>query len=96
MRKIEPILNEADYDAALARISELMDALSGPQGQVTDESDPNRVELEALVSQVEHYEDKHYPIDPPSAEEAIEFHIDQTGKAPRDVTARSESPKKVS
>ena len=96
MNKTEVICSEAEYDAALARISELMDALSGPHGQVADPNHPHRVELDSLVSQVERYEDKHYPIDPPSAEEAIEFSIDQTGQAPRDVTARSESPKKVS
>ena len=96
MKEMEPIRNETDYDAALARISELMDALSGPQGQIADPNHPHRVELDSLVSQVERYEDKHYPIDPPSVEETIEFSIDQTGKAPRDLTARSERPEKLS
>jgi HTH-type transcriptional regulator/antitoxin HigA len=84
MKEIEPIRNETDYDAALARISELMDALSGPHGQVTDANHPHRVELDLLVSQVECYEDEHYPIDPPSAIEAIEFSTDQTGKSPNE------------
>ena len=78
MEKIETIRNEAEYETALARISDLMDALSGPQGQITEESHPDRVELDSLFSQVECYEDKHYVIDPPSAIEAIEFYIDQT------------------
>ena len=96
MEKTETIRSEAEYDAALARISELMDALSGPQGQITDANHPHQVELGSLVSQVERYEDEHYPIDPPSAEEAIGFHIDRTGKAPSDLTARRERPEKVS
>ncbi len=96
MTRVERIRTEADYDAALGRISKLMDALSGPQGQVTDPNHPHRVELDSLVSQVERFEDKHYPIDSPSPKEAIEFSIDLTGKAPRDLTARSERPEKVS
>lgn len=75
----KPLNNEAEYEAALAQISDLMDALTGPQGQETDENHPDRVKLDALVTTVELYEDKYYPIDPPSAIEAIEFYIDQFG-----------------
>ena len=75
----KPLNNETEYDAALARISDLMDALSGLEGQETDRNHPDRVELDSLVTKVEIYEDKHYPIDPPSAIEAIEFYIDQFG-----------------
>lgn len=96
MTKVEQIRNEAEYDAALARIYELMDALSGPQGQVTDESHPDRVELEFLVSKVELYEDEHYPIDPPSLSAAIEFHVDQTGTTPTDLDHLTEKHDKVS
>ena len=96
MKKIEQIRNEADYESALARISELMDALSGPQGQIAEESHPDRVELETLVSQVECYEDKHYPIEPPSPSAAIEFQINQTGTAQSDLTPLTEKHEKVS
>ena len=96
MAKVEQFRNEAYYDAALARISQLMDALSGPNSQVTDVNHPASVELDALVSQVEPYEDEHYPIDPPSAEEAIEFALDQTGKNPNESAARSERSEKDS
>ena len=71
--------NEAEYESALARISDLMDALSGPEGQEPDGNHPDRVELDSLVTKVELYEDEHYPIDDPSANEAIEFYIDQFG-----------------
>ncbi len=87
MANIEPIRTEEEYEHALARIYELFHAALG-----TPEGD----ELEILVDLVERYEDKHYPIDPPSAEEAIEFHIDQTGQAPRVLAPRSEKPEKVS
>ncbi len=96
MENIETIRNEAEYEAALAWISELMDALSGPQGQIAEESHPDRVELDYLVTRVEHYEDKHYPIDPPSPGAAIEFRIDQTGNTPSDLTPLTEKHEKVS
>ncbi len=63
MADIHPITTEADYDAALSRVSELMDALSGPQEQIDDVRHPARVELEALVDLIEEYEEEHYPIE---------------------------------
>ena len=96
MTRDEQIRNEAEYDAALARISELMDALSGPEGQIEDKSHPARVELDLLVDQVESYEDLHYPIDPPSPSAAIEFHLDQTGTIPTDLDHLTEKQDKVS
>ncbi|MCY3544985.1 MAG: hypothetical protein OXH22_13255 [Chloroflexi bacterium] len=67
MADIHPITAEADYDAALARVSELMDALSSPQGQIEDVNHPARVELDALVDLIEVYENEHYPIEHPDA-----------------------------
>ena len=56
------IKTEKDYERALARINDLMDADSGsPQGD----------ELELLVSLVELYEEANYPIDPPDPLGAI-------------------------
>ena len=96
MKDVEQIRNEAEYDAALARISELMDALSGPKGQIAEENHPDRVELDSLVDQVECYEDLHYPIDPPSPSAALEFHLDQTGMAPTDLDQLTDKHDKVS
>ena len=62
MAGIKPIRTEGDYEAALARIDELMDALSGPEGQVEDADDPDRVELDVLTDLVETYEERHHPI----------------------------------
>ena len=92
----EQIRNEADYDAALARVSELMDALTGPQGQETDPNHPDRIELDALFSQIELYEDEHYPIDPPSPSAIIEYEMDQAGLPSTDQTPHSKKQDKVS
>ena len=57
------IRNEADYDAALKRVTLLMDDPSGPDGQIDDENHPSRVELDALVAGIEAYESIHHPIE---------------------------------
>ena len=85
MLGIRSIRTEEDYEAALARVSDLMDVLSGPEEQVEDLEDPNRIELDVLVDLVELYEAKHHPIEFPSALAAIEFHMDQQGLKQRDL-----------
>ena len=42
MAEVKAIRSEEDYDAALIRINELMNSLSGPEGQVDEVEDPNR------------------------------------------------------
>ena len=65
---IKPIRTEQDYEAALARVDELMDAeLGTPEGE----------ELDVLVDLVEAYESRHVPMGYPSAVEAMEFRRDQ-------------------
>ena len=66
------IHTEADYDAALARVTKLIDDLSSPNGQIDDVNHPSRIELDALVTLIEAYEDRHYPIDQPKPVAAIE------------------------
>jgi HTH-type transcriptional regulator/antitoxin HigA len=51
--KIRAIRSEADYDAALARIDQLMDAKAG-----TPEGD----ELDLITDLVEHYEGRRVPM----------------------------------
>ena len=48
-----PIRTEADYEAALARVAELMDAR---------EATPEGEELDVLADLVEAYEDRHFPV----------------------------------
>lgn len=87
MATVEPIRTEEEYEAALARIYELFHApLDSPEGD----------ELENLVDSVERYEDEHYPIDPPSPSEDIEFDLDQAATTPADLTPLAEKHDKVS
>ncbi|MCY4559147.1 MAG: hypothetical protein OXF79_22775 [Chloroflexi bacterium] len=68
MSEINQVQNEAEYDAALARISELLDAeLNTAEG----------AELDRICTLVEIYEAEHYPIDDPDPSSMIEFLIDQ-------------------
>jgi HTH-type transcriptional regulator/antitoxin HigA len=76
MATVKPIRTEADYDAALARIDELMGTVPG-----TPESD----ELEVLVDLAELYEGRKEPLGYPSPVAAIEFRMDQAGLSPRDL-----------
>ena len=96
MADIRPIRTEQDYEAALVRIAELMDALSPPEGQIEDAADPRRVELDVLSDLVEQYEDRHYPIDFPGPVAAIEFQMDQMSMTQRDLVPFIGSRAKVS
>ena len=70
---LKVIKNEREYEDALGRVYNLM------QMNLADSS-PELDELEALSLFIEHYEDKHYPIAPPSPIDAITFRLDQLGK----------------
>ena len=60
--EIKPIRTEAEYEAALEEIERLWEAPDGsPEGD----------KLDVLVTLVEAYEEKHYPIPPPDPTEAI-------------------------
>jgi len=65
---IKPIRTDEDHAAALARIDALFAAPPDTAGHD---------ELEVLVTLVEAYEREHFPIEPPSPIEAIEFAMDQ-------------------
>ena len=69
---IKPIRTEEDYKAALAQIDRLSDAQEG-----TEEFD----RLDVLVTLVEVYEAKHYPIGPPSLEAAVDYEMEKRGMA---------------
>lgn len=87
MPEIRPIRTERDYEEALARVETLMGALpDSAEGR----------ELDELVSLVEAYEDKHFPIECPSPVAAIEFCMDQRGLGPRDLVPFIGSSTKVS
>ena len=96
MARVRAIRSEEDYDAALARITELMDRLSVAEGQVDDGDDPNRVELDVLADLVELYEERHHPIGFPDPVSAIMFRMDQANLTPRDLVPFIGSRAKVS
>ena len=87
MVSVKPIRTEGDYEAALARFSEIFQAPIG-----TPEGD----ERDILADLVEHYEDIHYPIPTPSPVAAIEFMMDQRGMTRRDLIPFIGSASKVS
>lgn len=74
--EVNPIKSKRDYLAMLREIESAMGAKRG-----TAEGD----RLDVLVTLVEAWEAKHYPIDLPDPVEAIKFHMEQKGLEPRDL-----------
>ena len=75
--EIAPIKTKRDYRRALKEIEGLMTARRN-----TQEGD----RLDVLVTLVEAWEAKHYPMDLPDPVEAIKYHMEQKGLKPRDLT----------
>jgi HTH-type transcriptional regulator / antitoxin HigA len=73
---ITPIRTQADHKAALETIESLMGAKAN-----TPEGD----RLDVLVTLVEAYERKHFPMDLPDAVDAIKFRMEQSGLTPADL-----------
>jgi len=74
--EIRPIRTNKDYDAALRRLADLMDARSG-----TTDGD----ELDVLATLVDAYENEKFPIDKPDPVAAIVFRMDQMGYSRKDL-----------
>ena len=67
---IKPIKTKKDYQAALKQVESLMAApIHSPEGD----------RLDILVTLIEAYERKHFPMDLPDAVEAIKFRMEQAG-----------------
>jgi HTH-type transcriptional regulator/antitoxin HigA len=73
---IRPIRTDDDLRAALRRLEVVFQA---------DEGSPEADEMEVLVTLIEAYENKHYPIGPADPIEAIKFRMDQQGLTARDL-----------
>ena len=73
---IKPIRTERDLKRALRRLESVFQAKKG-----TPEAD----EMEVLVTLIEVYENKHYPIGPADPIEAIKFRMEQQGLSMRDL-----------
>ena len=74
--EIKPISTKADHRAALKEIEALMSVRRG-----TPEGD----RLDVLVTLVEAWEKKRYPMDLPDPIEAIKFRMEQSGLGPKDL-----------
>ena len=73
---IKPIRSDDDLRGALHRLEAIFQAEEG-----TAEAD----EMEVLVTLIEAYENKHYPIGPADPIDAIKFHMEQRGMRARDL-----------
>lgn len=74
--EIKPIKNERDYRRTLNEIERLMDARANT---------PDGDRLDVLVTLVDAWEEKHWPIDLPDPVEAILFAMEQRGLSRRDL-----------
>ena len=67
---VKPIKTEEDYRATLHEVESLMSAAtSSPEGE----------RLDVLVTLIEAYERRHFPLDLPDPVEAVKFVMDQRG-----------------
>lgn len=78
IRPIRPIRTEADYQAALQLVAPYFD------NEPELESDAG-AHFEAMMTLIEAFEAKHYPIDPPDPVDAIKFRMAQQGLKPKDL-----------
>ena len=85
--EIRPIKTEQDYNDSIRRIEELWGA---------KKDTPHGDELDLLVTIVESYEMKHYPIAPPDPIEAIKFRMEQMGMTKADMVKYLGSQSRVS
>jgi len=85
--EIRPIKTEEDYNTSIHRIEVLWGAKKDtPQGD----------ELDLLVTLVESYEMKHYPIAPPDPIDAIKFRMEQMDMTKADLVQYIGSQSRVS
>ena len=85
--EIRPIKTEEDYNTSIRRIEVLWGAKKDtPQGD----------ELDLLVTLVESYEMKHYPIAPPDPVDAIKFRMEQMDMTKADMVQYIGSQSRVS
>ena len=83
---IKPIKTDVDYQAALIEIENLMAAeLDTPQGE----------KLDVMVTLIEAYEAKHFPMGLPDAVEAIKFEMERKGLTVKDLEPMIGKPNRV-
>ena len=85
---IRPIHNEADYKAALAAASAYFDNEPEPGTEDADR-------FEILLTLIQSWESKHFPVDLPDPIEAIKFRMEQSGLAIKDLEPMIGRPNRV-
>lgn len=84
--EIKPIKTKRDYDAAMREIEGLMGAKrNSPEGD----------KLDLLVTLVEAYEARHFPLDLPDPVEAIKFAMEQRNLGVKDLVPFIGQPNRV-
>jgi HTH-type transcriptional regulator / antitoxin HigA len=74
--ELKPIRTKTDYKSAMAEVEHLWGAKSG-----TAKGD----RLDVLVTLIEAYEARHFPMDPPDPIQAIQFRMEQQGLTRKDL-----------
>ena len=83
---IKPIKTDVDYQAAIIEIENLMAAeLDTPQGE----------KLDVMVTLIEAYEAKHFPMGLPDPVEAIKFEMERKGLTVKDLEPMIGKPSRV-
>ncbi|WP_017762153.1 helix-turn-helix domain-containing protein [Pseudacidovorax intermedius] len=72
--QLHPIRSEADYRSALKAAEAFFDVPEEPRPD-----SPEGAYFEALITLIEAYERKHFPMDPPDPVDAIKFRMEQAG-----------------
>ena len=75
---IQPIRTEADYQNALQLVAPYFDK----EPEIDSDAGAH---FEAMLTLIEAYEAKHYPIAPPDPVQAIKFRMEQQGLTPADL-----------
>lgn len=84
--EIKPIRTRRDYEAALKTIERLMSAKrNSPEGE----------NLDVLVTLVQAYEAKHFPLELPDPVEAIKFAMEQRNLTVKDLVPYIGQPNRV-
>ena len=76
--KIRPIHTDSEYRAALKEVSVLFDNEPEP-------GSPQGDAFEVMITLIEAYEAKHFPIDLPNPIDAIKFRMEQSGLTAADL-----------
>lgn len=87
--RIKPIRTDKDYDEAVVFLRELLEADPAPGTQEDDQ-------IEVLTTLIENYESEHFPLEQPTAVEAIQFRMEQGGLRQADLVPYIGSPSRVS